>query len=75
VNKLYDNKKFFIKKHDGTLDGPREDIYYANIRANIFQKIMNFIQRNPTYKFIQVIDGKPIQAFYADEIMVVTDGE
>lgn len=75
ARKLYAGKKFYIKNFDGTVDGPREDIYYVNDRSSLWTKFWNFIQRNPQYKFIQVINGTPKQAFYEDQILVTQDGK
>lgn len=55
----YAGKKFFIKRPDGTVDGPREDIYLAVPTAE--------------YKFIQITDGTPRQAFKEHEILVVQE--
>ena len=72
---LYAGKEFYIKNLDGTFDGPRADIYYAFDRSNLWTKFWKFINREPTYKFIQVINGTPKRAFYADEIMVTQNGK
>jgi hypothetical protein len=61
---LYKGKQFFIRNPNGTLDGPREDIYYTNPYPN-----------KSGYAFIQVIDGTPVRAFLENEIKVVQDGK
>ena len=71
---LYAGKQFYIKNLDGTLDGPREDIYYT-AQESLLKRIKYFITREPRYKFLQVTDGTVIRAFYADEIEVVQNGK
>jgi hypothetical protein len=60
---LYNGKTFYVKQPDGSLDGPREDIYYVH------RKTGDPVKDN--YMFLQVIDGVPKQAFTEDEILVV----
>jgi hypothetical protein len=60
---LYKDKTFYVKNPDGSLDGPREDIYY------VYRKTGDPITNN--YMFLQVINGTPKQAFREDEILVV----
>jgi hypothetical protein len=72
---LYAGKTFFIKQPDGTLDGPREDIYYAVNRSGFLQKLKYLLKIERPYKFLQVIDGTPKRAFYDDEIVVKQDGK
>lgn len=58
---LYKGKTFFIKRPDGTLDGPRNDILYVSG------------WNESEYTFIQVVDSKPVQAFKEDEILVIQE--
>lgn len=58
---LYKGKTFYIKRPDGTLDGPREDIHYT---------VPVSFDSDHKYKFLQIVDGTPIQAFTEDEIVV-----
>lgn len=70
---LYAGKKFYIKNLDGSYTDATDSIYYAVSADGLFKRLMNFINRTPTYKYIQVIDGKPVRAFYEDEIFVTRE--
>lgn len=67
AKKLYEGKYFYeiIKPISGRwagyiqLAGPFDNIYYAS-----------HINGESKYKFVQVIDGKPVQAFTEEEILV-----
>jgi hypothetical protein len=63
---FYKGKTFFIKNPDGSLNGPRNDIYYVNKEASRSHKF-------DKYDFVQVIDGTIKQAFTKDEIIVVQE--
>lgn len=71
---LYAGKQFYIKNLNGTVDGPRNDIYYVADRSNLWTKFWRFINREPTYKYVQVVNGTPKQMFYEDQILVTKDG-
>ena len=82
AKKLYAGKTFYVKNPDGTLDGPRDDIYYAvRYYKNLGERIKalyHFVTGVKPYKFVQVINGIPRQAFTEDDIVVkveVQDGK
>lgn len=82
AQKLYAGKTFYVKNPDGTLDGPRDDIYYVNRNytnyvTELFSKIKRFASKGKEkeYRFLQVINGTPVQAFTEDEIVVVQHGK
>jgi hypothetical protein len=77
--RLYAGKTFFIKRPDGTLDGPRDDIYYSvryysNIRER-FKALYHKLTGVKPYAFVQITNGIPKQAFTADQIVVKQDGK
>lgn len=67
---LYEGKTFYIKNPDGSLDGPREDLYYCVPSSD-----KKGDPKTEKYKFVQVIDGKPRQAFLEGEIVVMKNGK
>lgn len=76
---LYAGKTFYIRRPDGTLDGPREDIYYSVIWYKSFAERLKaafhrFKGVKP-YVFVQITNGIPRQAFTEDQIMVVQNGK
>ena len=77
--RLYAGKTFFIKKPDGTLDGPRDDIYYTVRFYNGYKDRIKALYHKLTgvkpYVFIQITDGIPKQAFTQDQIVVKQDGK
>ena len=79
ARKLYAGKKFYIKKSDGTLEGPREDIYYTVRCFSGIKDRIKFLYHKLTgvkmFKFVQVVNGTPVQAFTEDEIVVKQDGK
>lgn len=69
AKKLYEGKFFYeVVKHDDRIElfGPKDDIYYVNPIANSKGEMSD-----STYKFVQVVDGKPVQAFTEEEILVI----
>lgn len=72
---LYAGKEFYIKHLDGTIDGPRTDIYYVYDRSSLWTKFWKFMNREPQYRFVQVVDGSPKQMFYEDQILVTQNGK
>lgn len=77
--KLYAGKTFFIKNPDGTLDGPRDDIYYSVIwYRNLAERIKGLYHRLTgvkPYAFVQITNGIPKRAFTVDQIVVKQDGK
>lgn len=77
--KLYAGKTFFVKKPDGTLDGPRDDIYYTVRFYNGYRDRIKAIYHKLTgvkpYVFVRIENGIPKQAYTADEIVVKQDGK
>lgn len=69
AKKLYAGKFFYIihssDKDTVVLSGARDDIYYIAKTNTKGLKIGE-------YSFVQVIDGKPVQAFKENEILVTT---
>jgi hypothetical protein len=71
AKKLYDGKFFYEIVKSRTVEdsiqllGPYNNIYYATSDINSQDEKTNSI-----YKFVQVIDGKIIQAFTEWEILV-----
>ena len=66
AQKLYEGKRFYVLNPDGTVDGPREDIYYCVPTTKV---------GNKKYKYVQVIGGQPKQAFTKEEILVLKNGK
>lgn len=78
MNKLYKGKRFYIKNPDGSLNGPREDIYYSarhfhSIKERLTYLVKNIIGKDDSYKFCQVVDGQIVQAFRKNEILVIQE--
>ena len=65
---LYKGKKFYVMNPDGTIDGPREDIFYVSVHGKKTAEYKN-------YRFVQVINGIPVQAFTKKEILVLKNGK
>lgn len=66
ARKMYEGKFFYEVIKTGKeglvlLNGPRDDIYYAAPVET---------EKESEYKFLQVIDGRPVQAFKENEILV-----
>ena len=77
--RLYAGKTFFIKRPDGTLDGPREDIYYtvryySGLRDRI-KALYHRLTGVKPYVFVRIENGIPKQAYTADQIVVKQDGK
>lgn len=76
ANKLYEGKLFYVIENDNTISGPYDNIRYVNAKKSAVKKITElFGKRDRDYAFIQVIDGKPVVGFTADEIVVVKNGK
>jgi hypothetical protein len=77
--KLYAGKTFYIKNPDGTLDGPRDDIYYSVIwYRNLSERIKaayHKLRGVKPYAFVQITNGIPKRAFTVDQIVVKQDGK
>lgn len=74
---LYEGKRFYVINSDGSLD-ERTDIYYAVDRTNVQEKFRRLLRGGgyrSKYKFLQVVNGTPVQAFEANEIVVVKNGK
>jgi hypothetical protein len=68
INKLYQGKLFYLLNPDGTIDGPRNDIYYVSASGK---------KTIPTrgYKFAQVINGLVKQVFTNKDVLVLKNGK
>lgn len=71
LKSMYENKFFYEvvkpKTVNGTIQlfGPHDNILYTNPVKNSEGE-----EPNPIYKFVQVIDGRVVQAFTENEILV-----
>lgn len=78
ATKLYEGKFFYqivkptSEYGDITLAGPFDNIYYIEkSAANHVGKLFSTdAAPTPEYKFVQVVDGVPVQAFTESEILV-----
>lgn len=71
--KVYEGKTFYAKNPDGTVDGPLDNIFYMEDISSLWTKFLNFVNRVPAYKFVQVVNGTPVRAFYENEIIVTME--
>lgn len=76
ARKLYEGKYFYevVKPFSGMVQlwGPFENIYYVSKDYSVGLSVEG--TNHPQIKYIQVINGKPVQAFEEHEILV-TDRE
>jgi len=78
MNSLYEGKFFYevLKPKTGGIQlvGPFDNIYYVSENEDARYKIGRLFSTDakpqPTFKFVQVIDGQPVQAFTEEEILV-----
>ena len=80
ARKLYEGKFFYeivkVKygRNAGTIQlfGPFDNIYYVNkvLPKDVSDRIVKQDEEGKEYKFVQVVDGRPVQAFTAEEILV-----
>lgn len=61
MHSAYKDKEFYIINPDGSLDGPRSDVYYTAPKS---------LNLKDGYDFVQVVDGKVTRAFKANEVSV-----
>lgn len=68
-NNVYEGKFFYevVKPKSGGIQlfGPFDNIYFA-------ASTKNSLGEEPTkpYKYVQIVDGLPVQAFFEEEILV-----